>query len=550
MKTEEDKSKVGKAELDNVSFYDEVQNTCEHFYKTLNRANDLERTRDDKRTPLNLHDLEDERKRAEVLQRIFLTMGGAGLEVQNPATKEWVAARSNNLPLAMEFAVGPRILIEIPKVEDPGKVHEFFNWLSSGNLELGSNITQETRGGIAKDQGRVIYTRPAATHGIAIKNGHVEELKSNPAAEGIAAATKYFKYYSGLSGSDFFTGHFGMDVGVGGYGEVDTNGKTVRPDGATGHLYMYYYPPTATEPGGLLVGMEGCAPGVQGQYGSHSLLGASDEKTTAGGRQSKELATMPKDGEYERSFIADRYNGRRIILTSKAMKDLYEFDFSNIQDKGEMALLSARSSVREFVTDLSNAILPEYDFKQSNIYTLDVICSPLHAKFVPLDLKKSLHNSLMELAKETPSKSNEELARDYKSLFDKLLQHKEFTRKHADEFRESVEEYIAAAGRNRRYNLVHNIHTQVYKEKGFINLDESLQMVGVSTNMSARALNATSSAVSATASVLGAASTAVQNLWSYGWGAKKPVIIDEISQLSSKPKDDKAAKKESNLPDR
>ena len=58
-----------------------------------------------------------------------------------------------------------------------------------------------------------------------------------------------------------------------------------KPDGEHGHLYIYYDPPTETNPGAMLIGIERGSPNSK----QHSISGKAGKVSAAGGSKLKDL---------------------------------------------------------------------------------------------------------------------------------------------------------------------------------------------------------------------------------------------------------------------
>ncbi len=510
------------------TFSEEVRNTTEHFYDTLKRPDDMNAMAERLRSEHDKTDLADETKRADVLKRLFLTVGASNLIVKG--NRAWRFATENGLPIAMEIGIGPRVLIEIPKIEDPAKANEFFNWLTSGSPSSGThlnpNVTDSGTGKKALDEGKIVFTRLAATHDVTVdEHGEIKEKKLNPLKEATNAATKLSTYYTSSSSSEFFTGHFGMNVPVGRYGEVDAKGNVIGADGATGHLYMFYKKPTKDSVGGLLIGMEGSEPLVSGQYGEHSLLGASDEFTVSGGRPSKELEVMPKDGDYANSIIADRYDARKVVLTPEKMADLYKFDMKSLRDPAKLACAKPQKSIEDLVKHVNEIDYARNEFRKSDKKTVQTIGSVMHSN-LSNDQIDNFNILINQLSREESDVDLGVLKDSYKKAFQSL----DLNIEQAEEFRQSVEEHLAGLGRNKRLQLVYDVHKAIYKEKGW----EIGSIYGLHDNRAARLLNATSS-------VGGAVLSTVQAVTS--------VASTALSWFSRNPEQDAKIKSDAKLPD-
>lgn len=98
--------------------------------------------------------------------------------------------------------------------------------------------------------------------------------------------------------------HFGIDLPVGGEGELDVNSKRIEAKGEHGHMYIYYTAPKENEAkfGSLLIGIEGSAPAFFGSnlkgksdpFGkAHDTKGTSGEFSPTGGQKWRFLKEKP-----------------------------------------------------------------------------------------------------------------------------------------------------------------------------------------------------------------------------------------------------------------
>ncbi|MFI4983705.1 MAG: hypothetical protein ACHP6I_00735 [Rickettsiales bacterium] len=441
------------------TFTMEIENAAQIWYHSLRRGGDNNST-----MPFGFSQ-EDEEKRSEVLKRIFLTIGSCGLEVRNPYDNSWGMASTNGLPLCIEFTIGPRVLIEIPPAN---ATHAFFNWITCGvparEGMYNENISRQNTGAAALIEDKIIFTRPFASHALSTDGeGHLQEEKLNFTTHQ-KTLSMLVAGASNMIGLVESTQHFGMNIGVGKYGELDAHGKTIRPDGSTGHLYMCYKPPTSSEPGGILVGIEGSEPLIKGQYGSHSLIGGSDELTVAGGRQCEELSRMLTE---DTPSIANRYNSRRVILTNESIASLYQYPLHNIQDPAKMVTCVAANSVSEFTSNLGQIEAIERTYQHPITYTFEAITSPYHALFIPLALKKELVNIIRELSIPRCDALSKDDLDTLKSKYTEIFQgvitafKKNNLDLHIESFSKSLVAFLAAVGRNKRLQLICEVHTEV-----------------------------------------------------------------------------------------
>ncbi len=166
-----------------------------------------------------------------VLRRLFAVLYFGQLYVyRNGNYQRWSA------PIATALSHGGRIIIQLPKAassKDSDK-HKFWNWFWKN---------PESRG--------------AATHSLTQRTTPLDlrDHRKLHLKEGIGNVGGFMKTARNRGM------HFGMNVALGGEGNTNPwSGNTIAADGQHGHLYILYYEPTKTEPGGLLVGCEGSAP--------------------------------------------------------------------------------------------------------------------------------------------------------------------------------------------------------------------------------------------------------------------------------------------------
>ena len=165
------------------------------------------------------------------------------------------------------FSHGGRVNIKVPKL---GGGHTDGTALTDA---IGLTDKGEMRKG-GKDS-KLVHSRMAATHGTRFSwDGKESKEQGGWLTGGSNWLTKGNKTW-------------GLDLAIGGAGNLDYNGKVIKCDGSHGHLMINWTAPTAKTHGVLMVGVETTGMGAKSQDGyKHSLW--SSEKTanlmsTAGG---------------------------------------------------------------------------------------------------------------------------------------------------------------------------------------------------------------------------------------------------------------------------
>jgi Novel toxin 11/Domain of unknown function (DUF4157) len=179
-----------------------------------------------------------------ILTRIFLILR-AGLKVYDPEKQTHVDYREGDVARAL--AHGGRVNIRIPALRGTETARDLTDWLG---------IT-----GQGIDVGGAVFERGFGTHHMAIG-------KNEPGRPG----TGTFEETGGkmASGTNVLTPGvklYGMNVAAGGMERTDFNGKVILPDGAHGHMFIGFTPPTVEKDGALQVGMETTGPGVESLVG-------------------------------------------------------------------------------------------------------------------------------------------------------------------------------------------------------------------------------------------------------------------------------------------
>ncbi len=246
-----------------------------------------------------------------VMRRLFLALQHDKLQFKNEKDDKYLLVNSvnhnqdvfKNIPLASLLSHGGRILIQIPPCSQ-NESQQFFHWLAGGSDKISYN-NQAT---INKDS--TIYHRAGATHSLDIINGEVVELKLPAVPVKPNDAIRYITDWA-------YGHHWGKDLGI------CEEEYSASSDGAHGHLYIYWLPPTSTQPGGLLIGCEGSSPtGNISYYGdTHDIFHAQQhEFSLTGGMKFKH------DSFKTSNIHPDCEGGFKLVLTAQDLKTLLTHD--------------------------------------------------------------------------------------------------------------------------------------------------------------------------------------------------------------------------------
>ena len=202
----------------------------------------------------------------ELMRRCFQTMYYGGMVVKK-TDGAWATWRSIQWPLALAISHGGRVMVQLPMSHNmPNADADYFwDWLWGGANKR---------------------PRAAATHGI---NRHDDPNVALPGGRFLhmkEVGGKNASFKSSAGGE-----HFGVEIALGGAGNVNPySGKAIAPNGASGHLYLFYLPPTTTKFGGILIGCEGSSPPDRKKAkhddtygGGHSMLGGANIFSGTGG---------------------------------------------------------------------------------------------------------------------------------------------------------------------------------------------------------------------------------------------------------------------------
>ncbi|MFH5926831.1 hypothetical protein [Roseomonas xinghualingensis] len=218
---------------------------------------------------------------AAFLRKLFGVLQHRGV-TYNTSTQsnapQWRDGAMDNLPTASFLSHGGRVIIQLPvrtAYDDAGTA--FFDWLVSDVRQAGLLITRSAATHALADRPDSISLRGTRRYRITEKRGKLT---------GIRGAIK-----NGLGENN----HFGVNVALGGAGNNNPfSGNIILPNGAHGHLYIYFNPKEVGQCGGIMVGCENSAPHVTSQtFVAHDWRAISEEFSPCGTKKWPDIAAGP-----------------------------------------------------------------------------------------------------------------------------------------------------------------------------------------------------------------------------------------------------------------
>jgi hypothetical protein len=209
----------------------------------------------------------------DILKRVLLLLH-SGLQLYD---KEDQQHNDYTGSVARALSHGGRVNIRIPSlVSKKENAYALTDWL-----------------GITKKGGKVSTKGPVGTRSFGTH--HVEIGKNDEEDGEVIPGTGSFRETGSTTASGKNIGNtelYGMDLSVGGIGKLDFNGDVILPDGAHGHMFIGYRPPTLNKDGALQIGIETTAPGAGSTVGYHhgpesSEATANPESSFGGLKQDK-----------------------------------------------------------------------------------------------------------------------------------------------------------------------------------------------------------------------------------------------------------------------
>lgn len=228
--------------------------------------------------------------RQEVMKRIFMLVQSSVLTRTKDVITKTIDSENENLPpmnIASLLSHGGRLLIQVPP-------------LSEENSNPDALIEALFPGGSRE----LFRNRPFASHALENVNNTVVEIELKKEGK-----TDYAKVLSNKMNKR----NFGMDIGISYKGAAAANGQN-------GHVYLYWMPPALNVPGGLMIGVETCAPGEKNVYGiSHDSDAVKGEFSPTGGTKftSDQFRPYQKEG-----LILSPHDGLRIDLSCEQMQTI------------------------------------------------------------------------------------------------------------------------------------------------------------------------------------------------------------------------------------
>lgn len=206
-----------------------------------------------------------------IIKRLFLLLENANVQFRNTGATDYqrIAAINEQLPIekklnyAALLSHGGRIVIQIPPMgdhyHDPDKL---LNWLVGGEHHIADNKKAHAQ------HHKPIYKRKSATHSLTRRHGQLKELLLSPLMP---------LHWGKLAIDMIGQRHFGMNI------DLKNSQQHTFEDGAHGHLYIYWLPPTKEKLGGLMIGCEHSQPGKVSHYGYKNSRKKPSEFSLTGG---------------------------------------------------------------------------------------------------------------------------------------------------------------------------------------------------------------------------------------------------------------------------
>jgi hypothetical protein len=263
--------RIGHFMSSNYNYENTKKHTTEMWDKTL----DTDRLNEVKDDVLTDKEKEQAIETAKIMQNImdlidhFQGLNEIVKSKHDEARKNGSSDKSDpeelkeNIDARTLFSHGGRVNIKVPK---------------GSKMEATDEIGITERGARADIKGKgkqLVHKRTAATHGTRFTGGVSHETDG--------------KFSGGGIGNWFTLGNqtWGMDLAIGGAGNLDYNGRVIKCDGSHGHLMINWTAPAWGSHGVLMVGVETTGMGAKSQDGykhtRNSTEATANIMATAGG---------------------------------------------------------------------------------------------------------------------------------------------------------------------------------------------------------------------------------------------------------------------------
>ena len=199
-----------------------------------------------KGSSLSISQVEKQHVRAtDILKKVLIILH-AGLQVYDKQQRQHVDYQGS---VIRALSHGGRVNIRIPSLKnDRENPYELTEWLG---------ITENKKA----EQSGAVFKRPFGTHHMEIgKNINGQPGTGTFREEGSSKAA-----LKNIGNTELY----GMNLAAGGIGARDFNGDAILPDGAHGHMFIGFKPPTTKRDGALEIGIETTAPGGASTVGYH-----------------------------------------------------------------------------------------------------------------------------------------------------------------------------------------------------------------------------------------------------------------------------------------
>ncbi|KAF0971991.1 hypothetical protein FDP41_009687 [Naegleria fowleri] len=270
--------------------------------------------------------------RGNVLRRIMAVLRWGGLfyrqkavafdkRKQNEESQEYQFKNWSDTtwPICTALSHGGRIVIQLPKSTNKGdkSSHDFsfWNWLITGDKkgDIAKLVTTSTSGDHCLKKGKVVFKRLSATHGLEFEENEIP-IMGEAKKVLIEQKTKGFSLRDTkmLRSSEYTLRHhrhWGMNIPMGGEGQMLLTGVKSTANGSNGHLYLYHMAPKHDSYGGVMIGLEGSEYGKFDQTGEYHGVSAKSSafSPTFGfkwhSKEHLDLTSVKGPGKYDCMYI-------------------------------------------------------------------------------------------------------------------------------------------------------------------------------------------------------------------------------------------------------